>query len=443
MVLTKDLSRLGRDYILTGYYLEKFFPENHVRYISLLDNIDTGEDTASNDLTPFRAVFNDMYAKDISNKIKVVKHNKQYLGLFIGSKAPFGYKLNKKFPNKLFIDKEAQPIIEKIFFEAASGNTCRKISNKLNQENVPTPSQYAILHGQKVAKQSSTWSDTRIREIIQNEVYIGNMVQGRMKKINYKSKKNMRLSKENWIIVKNTHKPIIDIKTFQKANEMINLRKQTRIKNHDYLLKGLVYCHECNQKMGCTSRHLSQGTYYYFRCNTHISNKTFQKCFSHSFRMDYVENFIIQTLKDLIISNYNKNKLHDFARNYFLLKNKEYKQNLDFYIDQLNKVKSQIDKLYNDKLLDILSLEDFNRIYSSKKSEQQNLLLKINELNNYLSTKQISSNSKWQMDILEKIHTLFNSNIAITRNIVTTFIEKIELDKNKKIYVYFKFKSIQ
>lgn len=119
MIITKDLSRLGRDYILTGYYLEKFFPEHKVRYIALLDGIDTESDNSNNDITPFRAVFNDMYAKDISNKIKSVKHNKQDLGLFIGGKAPFGYKLNKKIPNKLFIDREAKPIVKQIFYQAS------------------------------------------------------------------------------------------------------------------------------------------------------------------------------------------------------------------------------------------------------------------------------------------------------------------------------------
>ena len=118
MVITKDLSRLGRDYIGTGHYIEKYFPENQIRYISLLDGIDTGIDSNLNDITPFKSVLNDMYAKDISNKIKSVKHNKQDLGLFIGGKAPFGYKLDKEHPNKLFIDEEARHIIEKIFKEA-------------------------------------------------------------------------------------------------------------------------------------------------------------------------------------------------------------------------------------------------------------------------------------------------------------------------------------
>ena len=118
MVITKDLSRLGRDYIGTGHYIEKYFPENQIMYISLLDGIDTGIDSNLNDITPFKSVLNDMYAKDISNIIKTVKHNNQDLGLFIGVKAPFGYKLDKEHPNKLFIDEEARHIIEKIFKEA-------------------------------------------------------------------------------------------------------------------------------------------------------------------------------------------------------------------------------------------------------------------------------------------------------------------------------------
>ncbi len=132
MIITKDLSRLGRDYISTGHYLEKYFPEKRVRYISLLDGIDTGIDSISNDITPFKSVLNDMYAKDISNKIKSVKHNKQDLGLFIGSKAPFGYKLDKNYPNKLFIDEEAKPIIKRIFNEACMRQIMQSNSYGIN-----------------------------------------------------------------------------------------------------------------------------------------------------------------------------------------------------------------------------------------------------------------------------------------------------------------------
>ena len=253
MIITKDLSRLGRDYIEVGHYLEKYFPEHRVRYISLLDGIDTGIDSISNDITPFKSLLNDMYAKDISNKIKSVKRNKQDLGLFIGNKAPFGYKLDKNYPNKLFVDEEAKEIIKKIFEKAVLGKSCRQIALELNKENILTPSKYALNHGLKVAKISSKWSGTRIREIILNEVYIGNMVQGRMKKLNYKSKKNIRLPKVEWKIVKNTHEAIIPKEIFLKANEMLSIREKTRVKTHDYLLKGYIYCHECKKKLTCTA----------------------------------------------------------------------------------------------------------------------------------------------------------------------------------------------
>ena len=199
-----------------------------------------------------------MYAKDISNKIKSVKRNKQDLGLFIGRKAPFGYKLNREYPNKLFIDEEAKGIIERIFKEACEGKSCRAIAMDLSLDKIPTPSEYAVAHGIKMKKISNKWSDPRIREILLNEVYIGNMVQGRMKKINYKSKKNIRIPREQWKVIKNTHEPIIDNATFIKAKEMIETRRQTRVKTHDYLLKGLVYCHECGKKVGCSPRKLAE-----------------------------------------------------------------------------------------------------------------------------------------------------------------------------------------
>lgn len=293
-----------------------------------------------------------MYAKDISNKIKSVKHNKQNLGLFIGGKAPFGYKLNKKIPNKLFVDLEAKPIIQRIFYEASCGNSCRNIAYNLNLDKVPTPSQYALSHGQKIARKSTTWSDSRIREILLNEVYIGNMVQGRMKKVNYKSKKNTRLPKKEWKVVKNTHEPLIDLNTFQKATEMINLRKQTRVKSLDYTIKGFVYCHECGKKMYCSSRHLASGNKYYFRCSTNTSGKNNKMCSPHSIRMEYVQELVLDNIKQIIIENYDQEILKDIIKQYI---NKLSKQNnlvnkIDFYNNQLSEITSDIDKLYSDKI---------------------------------------------------------------------------------------------
>ena len=438
MVITKDLSRLGRDYILTGYYIEKYFPEKRVRYIALLDGIDTESKNLENDITPFKSVFNDMYAKDISNKIKSVKHNKQNLGLFIGGKAPFGYKLDKNYPNKLFIDENVKHIIKRIFNEACLGNSCRNIANNLNLDNIPTPSQYAASQCLRTSKISNLWSDSRIREILLNEVYIGNMVQGRMRKLSYKSKKNIRLPKKEWKIIKNTHKPIIDLKTFLKAQEMINLRKQTRVKSHDYLLKGLIYCHECGKKMGCTSRQLACGNVYYFRCNTYISYGKLGYCFPHSARMDFIENLVTKKLLTLINKFYDKNKFINLIRKTIQnqKQNNLLKNNFCIYTNQINKISVEIDNLYNDKLSGLISSDDFSRIYKAKKSKQNKLKENLENLN---SINQISNTEKY----IGKLANKFESNLKINRKILTNFISRIEVDLNKKIYVYFKFAKIE
>ena len=142
MVITKDLSRLGRDYIMTGHYMERYFPENRVHYISLLDGIDTGIESTANDITPFRAIMNDMYAKDISKKIKSVKHDKQQKGQFIGVKQMYGYKMHPTEKNKIVIDEDAAQIVRRIFAIALSGVCCRQIAVTLNEEGIPTPATY-------------------------------------------------------------------------------------------------------------------------------------------------------------------------------------------------------------------------------------------------------------------------------------------------------------
>ena len=440
MVITKDLSRLGRDYIQTGFYLEKYFPENRVRYISILDNVDTGIESTNNDITPFKAILNDMYAKDISSKIKSVKHNKQELGLFIGGKAPYGYKCSKETSNKIIIDVEVKPIIERIFNEAKSGKTCRAIAQDLSIDKIPTPSQYAISKGHKITKVSDYWADTRIREILLNEVYIGNMVQGRMKKINYKSKINIRLPKEQWKIVENTHEPIIDKETFYKVREMIDKRRQTRVKTHDYLLKGFVHCHECGKKVGCSPRELAEGKVYYFRCSTYTANAKLGLCTSHNIRMDIVEKEVNNKIISILNNFSDKDNLIKVTKTKIEEKKKSIspKKEIQEYETKINKISLEIDNIYDDKLSGIITEDDFIRIYKRKKLEKENLQKKIEEMKLHIK-KNIVNEDK----LVKKIVTKFQNLKQINREILCDLVDKIEIDKDKKIYIYFKFKSLQ
>ena len=270
MVITKDLSRLGRDYILTGHYMERYFPEHRVRYISLLDGIDTGVDSTANDITPFRAIMNDMYAKDISKKIKSVKRDKQRKGQFIGGKPVYGYKMHPTEKNKIVIDEEVAPIVRWIFSLALSGMSCRNIAALLNQERVPTPATYAGLPVAKPGPYTGLWSSERVSQMLQNETYIGNMVQGHSVKISYKSKKCLKQDPANWVVVEGTHEPLVDAETFQKVRMLVNSRRHTRSRTYDFLLKGLIFCHECGYPLAVLNRKNTKGEdVLYFVCRTY------------------------------------------------------------------------------------------------------------------------------------------------------------------------------
>jgi len=317
----------------------------------------------------------------------------------------------------------------------AHGKSCRAIATDLNLDKISTPSQYAIAHGAKVAKVSQNWSDSRIREILLNEVYIGNMVQGRMKKMNYKSKKNIRLPKEQWKIVNNTHKPIIDKETFYKAHQMLQTRKQTRIKTHDYLLKGLVYCHECGKKVSCSPRELSNGKVYYFRCNTYISNSKLGLCTPHNIRMDIVEKAVTNTILDILNDFSNKNDLVQITKSKIAenKKNISFQKEIQEYEIKLNKISLDIDNIYNDKLSSIIAEDDFIRIYQKKQQEKENLQSKIKKLKLHIEHTFVNED-----ELVKKIVTKFQNLQQINREILCNLVDKIEIDKNKKIYIYFK-----
>lgn len=216
MVVTKDLSRLGRDYIKSGYYLEEYFPLKKVRYISILDNIDTGVDSTNNDIAPFRALFNDMQSKDTSKKIRSVLVDLKKQGLFIGNSASFGYKKDPNDKHKLIIDEYASKIVRKIFDLALSNYTNKEIAEFLNNKKIKTPRDY------KLNKEGHKWTSTNVYQILHNYMYTGNMTQGIQAKLNYKSKRRIFLDKSHWIIVPNTHEAIITENEFNKLNNFIH-----------------------------------------------------------------------------------------------------------------------------------------------------------------------------------------------------------------------------
>ena len=314
MVITKDLSRLGRDYIMTGHYMERYFPEKQVRYISLLDGIDTGTESTANDITPFRAIMNDMYAKDISKKIRSVKRDKQQKGQFIGGKPVYGYRMHPTEKNKIIIDEEAAQIVKRIFSMALTGISCRQIAVQLNNEKIPSPAVYAGQNQSRISPYSGLWSGERISEILKNETYIGSMVQGRSVKISYKSRKCIKQSRENWIVVEGTHEPLIDCETFRKVGLLLNSRKHTRSRTYDFLLKGLIFCHECGYPMAVLNRKNAAGEdVLYFVCRTYQRFTKAGICTCHSIKETTVTEAVIEKVKEIYLCELISEKLELFA----------------------------------------------------------------------------------------------------------------------------------
>lgn len=439
MVITKDLSRLGRDYILTGHYMERYFPEHLVRYISLLDGIDTGVDSTANDITPFRAIMNDMYAKDISKKIKSVKRDKQRKGQFIGGKPVYGYKMHPTEKNKIIIDEEVAPIVRRIFALALSGMSCRNIATLLNQEGVPTPATYANLPVARPGPYTGLWSSERISDMLQNETYIGNMVQGRSVKISYKSKKCLKQDPANWVVVEGTHEPLVDRETFQKVRMLVNSRKHTRSRTYNFLLKGLIFCHECGYPLAVLNRKNAKGEdVLYFVCRTYQRFTKAGVCTCHSIKEKTVTDAVIAKVREVCQAYLNPDELLPVAQE--AVENARKQSSLELELQALqskiDSLTANLDRMYTDRLSGLLPEADFQRIFGRIKLERGQLEEKRKELE--LRQKSPVRSEDRARELVQR----FIETAGESRELLVSLIERVELTEDKEILIKFRFAQL-
>ena len=439
MVITKDLSRLGRDYILTGHYMERYFPEHRVRYISLLDGIDTGVDSTANDITPFRAIMNDMYAKDISKKIKSVKRDKQRKGQFIGGKPVYGYKMHPTEKNKIVIDEEVAPIVRRIFALALSGMSCRNIATLLNQEGVPTPATYANLPVARPGPYTGLWSSERISDMLQNETYIGNMVQGRSVKISYKSKKCLKQNPANWVVVEGTHEPLVDRETFQKVRMLVNSRKHTRSRIYDFLLKGLIFCHECGYPLAVLNRKNAKGEdVLYFVCRTYQRFTKAGVCTCHSIKEKTVTDAVIAKVREVCQAYLNPDELLPLAQEAVENAGKQssLESELQALQSKIDSLTANLDRMYTDRLSGLLPEADFQRIFGRIKLEREQLEEKRQELE--LRQKSPVRSEDRARELVQR----FIETAGESRELLVSLIERVELTEDKEIIIKFRFAQL-
>lgn len=257
-IVVKDLSRLGRNFIEAGNYIEKIFPLYNIRFISLYDNIDTLKGDKDSIIIGFKNLINEFYARDISRKITASLKVKQNSGKYLGGRTPYGYKRDLKNKYLLVPDEMTADVVRLIFDMKISGKSKLYIARYLNESGVDSPERYRYKNGivKSTKNVNSLWKERTIDLILKNPVYIGGIAYGKTEKLNFKQKQRQNILKDNWNFVEYTHKAIIEKHDFFKAAEMLNQNKQ-KFKNlnncltekSNYYLKGKIICGNCGFKL--------------------------------------------------------------------------------------------------------------------------------------------------------------------------------------------------
>jgi DNA invertase Pin-like site-specific DNA recombinase len=433
LVITKDLSRLGRDYIDTGYYLERYFPTKNVRYIALNDGIDTMADMINNDISPFKAVINDMYAKDISKKVRAAFKTKQETGQFIGSFAPHGYIKDPDNNNRLLIDKETAGVIQRIYALYLSGKSMVAIAEILNDEGVESPATYKkrVFPNYKTSiVKYFLWNREQVKTILRNPTYCGNLTQRKMHKVSYKVDKNRMVSPKDWVTAEATHEGIVSVADFENTQLLLDKRANNNAKRTqtNRLLNGLLFCKECGGKM--TYRGKSPN--YALICLAY-SRFGLRACYNNALREDFVEKHIVSELRKIA----EQTLKDDFCEQFSGLKPQE-QGNL---CEEIRQVKAKLDdtrqiikNLYVDKLKGLIDeniLLEVSRQYSA---ELQQLQFRLSEL------EQQQKCPVTKNDYTELMKQLANFNV-VDKSILMKLIDKIEISKDKEIFITYNFKN--
>ena len=352
-VVTKDLSRFGRNHIEVGKYIEKIFPYLGVRFIAINDNYDslTNDAQTNNIIIPFKNLINDAYCRDISIKIRSNLEVKRKKGDFVGPFAPYGYQKSEEDKNKLEIDEEAAEVVRSIFQMYLQGSNAYKIAEKLNKKNILTPMDYKKENGSASytgfkKNLKSQWTHMHVLRILGNPVYTGTLVQGKETTPNYKVKKKVKRDQSKWSQVENAHEAIIPTVDFQNAQEQLQMDTRTGTeKEKVYYLSGVVKCGDCGANMVRKTVPSGKRKFIYYVCGNHKGNKNI--CSSHSINAEALEESVRKLLNHQIKNVTDLGRILDKLEDAQIRKGELGKRNR-----QITKKKEEVEK-YNHLRLDL------------------------------------------------------------------------------------------
>lgn len=436
LVITKDLSRLGRDYILTGQLTELYFPSKKVRYIAINDGYDS--DNSYNDIAPFKNIMNEMYARDTSKKIRSAFQTKIREGAYIGNFAPFGYKKDPMDKNHLLVDPVAASVVIDIFKKAQEGKSPGQIAADLNEREVFTPLDYRFLRQPEQTAErpdhQRKWRSGTICKILGNPVYLGHVVQGKTSKLSFKSNITLSIPRAEWVVVKNMHEPIISQEVFDQVTKRSVPRKRSQTGNMFHLFSGIALCRDCGRKMSVTGKPGKMETYRLV-CGGYKQYGT-RVCTSHSIGYSFLYQVIAGELNSLLTFTSRQKEeirlsLEQKNANRRISSSERTEKALRKRERELFLITTQ---LYEDKVNERISEEHFFHILKAFEKEKKDIESRLLAVQEDKTLTEEKGKGDALFDWLEDI----GNQEDITAGLMRLLIDKIEIGENQEVWIYFK-----
>lgn len=434
-VITKDLSRLSRNNFEANYFIEIFFLERDIRYIAILDNVDTYIKNSNNDMIGFKTLINDWYSKDISRKVKSGVWARKEKGLYVAAKAPYGYKKDENDRNKLVVFEEEAEIVKRIFKMYDEGKTMGEITRILSLEKIHCPSYNGF---EKNKHGEYGWTYSTISKILKNKVYLGHTEYGKAINLSYKSKKVKQIPRSDWKIVFNTHTAIIPQELFDSVQCRINLCAKSKPRTYKWALNGIVMCKECGEPMGLKVKYRKDGkTISFMRlyCSSSLHRKG--ECIRKhkGIELNAVTQIVIKNLNKKINNITKYNHIDDLIKKSYNNKsNSNYEKELKMKEKQLEKCNKLISALYIDYKNEIIQECDFKSMYNQEIQNRESINTRIEELKNKMNTSKTISNKEFKQ-ISEKVSNVKNW----TKEQLANVIDTVEIDIDDNIYINYKY----
>lgn len=455
-VITKDLSRLGRNYLQSGAYIEMYFPQKNIRYIAITDGIDT-LNSNQNDIMPFKNILNEMYAKDTSKKVKSAIQSRMREGTYIGSKAPFGYLKDPNNKRRLIIDEKTKPIIELIYKLCLEGKGTQLISQELMKRKIPRPSAF-VENAEKLygltEENKYQWSHRMVLNVLRDPVYCGNMARNKRPTLSFKNSKRLYIPKSDYIYAKNTHEGIVSEEVWEQVQTMVDKRKCNNKKGlyYDNIFQGLVRCPKCGYALTPkTDYRLKKKELIDF---VHFSCSTYKKygvnaCSSHRIEARDLYNIVLEDIQyhgsmalsakedfvEKIIEKIEVEKIDE---------GKELSNKLELKKNQLAELDRSYEQLYEDRLEGNITERNFNLMNVSISKKQDKLIEEIKVLEGDIEVSfETEDNYKKFMDNISKYAKIKSLNRYILNQIIDKIYvydkEEIDGQISQKVEIHYKF----